>query len=247
MTEHSFNEAGYRELIEQFKAAGYSFAGFGDFDPEGARLLLRHDIDFSMGLARRQAEVNAELAAPATFFFLTTSEHYNLASVDGRAALRAIAAAGQPIGLHLDIAAYGEEVDLDAAARRECEVLSDLAGVEVAAISFHRPIPRLLNQPGNLAGLPHAYAPKFFSEIDYCSDSQGGFHHGSPLDREAFHRRRPMQLLLHPIWWMRAAAVTPVEALLEVEAERRAGLRRSLGANSKPFAAYLTGLNSAGG
>ena len=245
--EHAFNEAGYRDLIGHFRAAGYSFAGFGDFEPEGPRLLLRHDIDFSMSLARRQAEVNAELGAPATFFFLTTSEHYNLASADGRAALRAVVAAGQPIGVHLDIAAYPDDVDLDAAARRECEVLADLGGAEVAAISFHRPIQRLLNQPGGLAGLPHAYAPKFFSEIDYCSDSQGGFHHGSPLDREAFAQRRPMQLLLHPIWWMREQAIPPVKALLEIEDERRRNLRASLGANSKPFAAYLTGLNSADG
>lgn len=245
MSDIAFNEAGYRALIRRFQAAGYGFSGYRDFEPEGARLILRHDIDFSPVLARRQAAVNADLGASATFFFLTTSEHYNPLSAQGRAAVRAVVAAGQRIGLHLDIAAYPEDVDLEAAARKECDLLADLAETALEAVSFHRPVERLLGSEGELAGLPHAYAPRFFSEIDYCSDSQGAFRHGSPLDREAFHQRRPMQLLLHPIWWMRDRAVSPIEALLEVEAERGAALRASLGANSRPFAEHLAGLKSA--
>lgn len=245
MTEHSFSEGGYRTLIRRFQDAGYAFSRFAGFEPEGARVLLRHDIDFSMELARRQAEVNADLGVFATFFFLLTSEHYNLASADGKAALKAIVACGQPIGIHFDIAAYPEAVNLEEAALKECELLADLAEAELDAISFHRPVERLLAGDDELAGLPQAYGRTFFSQIDYCSDSQGQFRYGSPFDREAFHERRPMQLLLHPIWWMRDAEIEPVDALLEVEAERRAALRASLGANSKPFAAYLA--TAAGG
>jgi len=237
--EHSFNEAGYRDLIGRFKDAGYAFSGFQGFEPEGAKLILRHDIDFSMRLARRQAEVNAELGASATFFFLLTSEHYNLASAEGKSALKAIVACGQAIGVHLDIAAYPEDVDLEAAASKECDLLADLAETKMEAVSFHRPVQRLLGGESDLAGLPHAYGLKFFTQIDYCSDSRGRFHHGSPFDRAAFHDRAPMQLLLHPIWWMREAEVEPIAALLEVEAERCAALRASLAANSTPFASYL--------
>ncbi|MEE9433199.1 MAG: hypothetical protein V3V15_03055 [Sphingorhabdus sp.] len=150
-----------------------------------------------------------------------------------------MASQNQRIGLHLDVSLYPKTFSLDHAARSECGILKELSGCQVDAVSFHRPVPELQGVEGELAGLPHAYEPRFFNNIEYCSDSQGRFYHGSPFDRDAFRKKRPMQLLTHPIWWMREDEFEPLDALFEVEQERRDAIRNNLGANCKPFAAYL--------
>ena len=234
-----FNISGYRSVISTFLDRGYKDVGFRDFTPAPHRFILRHDIDFSLACAVKQADVNADLGVSATFFFLISSEHYNLASREGRATLKHVSGRGQKIGLHLDVALYGPDPDLAAIARDECAILTALAETELEGVSFHRPVKALQGVRGLLANLPHAYEPRFFNEIEYCSDSQGRFYHGSPFDRDAFQAGLPMQLLLHPIWWMRDAEVEPLEAIGEVERERRDALRASFAANCRPFAKYL--------
>ena len=53
----------------------------------------------------------------------------------------------------------------------------------------------------SLADRRNTYESKFFKEIGYCSDSRGGWHHGSPLDHAALGEGRALQLLTHAIWW----------------------------------------------
>lgn len=238
MTGHGFTVAGYRALVGAFLERGYAAVGYRSFTAETGKLLLRHDVDLSLAHAVRQAETNGALGVAATFFFLVSSEQYNLCSAAGRAALAEVVANGQRIGLHFDAAAHPAEA-IEARARAECAILESLAGCPLEAVSFHRPVKALQGREGDFAGLPHAYEPRFFSAIEYCSDSRGAFHHGSPLDREAFRRGAPFQLLTHPIWWMRDAEATPVEALLALVGEREPALRRDLAANCEPYAAWL--------
>ncbi|MEI9852586.1 MAG: hypothetical protein WDN24_18985 [Sphingomonas sp.] len=238
MTAHRFTVAGYRALIHAFLERGYAAVGYRGFAGTERRLLLRHDVDLSPGHAVRQAEVNRELGVAATFFFLVSSEQYNLCSAAGRAALAAVAANGQRIGLHFDAASCPPDA-LEAHAARECAILESLCGCPLEAVSFHRPVQALQGLEGSFAGLPHAYEPRFFRAIEYCSDSRGGFHHGSPLDRPAFAAGAPFQLLTHPIWWMREAELAPAEALLDLLRAREPALRRDLAEHCEPFAAYL--------
>jgi hypothetical protein len=195
-------------------------------------LILRHDVDFSLDHAAQQASVNRELGVSATFFVLLSADFYNLASAEGRAALKHLRANGQNVGLHFDASAYGSEDDLDRAVDREAAILASLLESPPAAVSFHRPAPALLGRTGDIAGLPSAYDPKYFREMEYCSDSRGAFHHGEPFDREAFQRRKPFQLLLHPIWWMRHEDTPPAAALEEFLGELASKNEGRMTANS---------------
>jgi hypothetical protein len=239
MTAALFTIEGYRSLITAFLAKGYRTVGYSDFQPKRGALLLRHDVDYSLEHAVRMAEVNADLGVSATFFVLVTGEQYNLASAQGRKALAKIVDAGQWIGLHFDATAYDAGGDIDEPARRECVMLASFSGRPVEAISFHRPVKSLHGLKGPIASRPHAYEPRFFSDIEYCSDSRGAFHYGSPLEREAFRETAPFQLVLHPIWWMRDEALSPVETLLDLRARRESELTADLGMNCEPFAKYL--------
>ena len=63
-------------------------------------LLLRHDVDLSLDAALRMAELEAEAGATATYFLMTESVFYNLASREGTAALDRLRALGHRVGLH---------------------------------------------------------------------------------------------------------------------------------------------------
>ena len=67
-------------------------AGF-DGEPQPGDLILRHDVDLSLAAAVAVAEVEAEAGAWSTWFLMTRSVFYNLASSEGVAADRAAARA----------------------------------------------------------------------------------------------------------------------------------------------------------
>lgn len=97
-------------------------------------------------------------------------------------------------------------------------------------LSFHRPARAWIDNPAELAGMAHTYQPRFFSDIGYCSDSRGGWHHGPPLDHDAVKAGRALQLLTHPIWWV-AEGRSPRERLSDFLARRHADMTRDLEAN----------------
>jgi hypothetical protein len=102
----------------------------------------------------------------------------------------------------LDAALYDDDpAALQAAAERECAVLERLVERPVTTISLHRPARSLRGMAEALAGRRHAYQPRYFEDMGYCSDSRGAWHHGPPLEHPAVAEGRALQLLTHPIWW----------------------------------------------
>jgi len=171
--------------------------GFADAEPAAQHLILRHDIDVALAPAVAMAEEEAEMGVAASYFVMLRNPLYNpFAEAEAILRLRAL---GHDVGLHFDAALYD---DLTSAAARECGLLEDILQAPVATISFHRPAPALRDRPDNLAGRRHTYQPRVFSEMGYCSDSRGGWHHGHPLDQAAVAAERALQLLTHPVWWM---------------------------------------------
>ena len=109
MSGCDFSLEHYRELLEAAKAGGYRFAGF-DREPAPGDLILRHDVDLSLDAAVRMAEVEAEAGAWSTWFLMTRSVFYNLASHEGERAIARLRELGGRIAHH----AVWPDVDLDA-------------------------------------------------------------------------------------------------------------------------------------
>ena len=142
---------------------------------------------------------------------------------------------GHEIGLHLDASIYdNDSASLQEAANWECRALEDATGSAVRFISFHRPAEALLGFKGKLAGRSHAYEPRFFNSIGYCSDSRGDWHHGHPLEHPSVEAGQAIQLLTHPIWWPPSATLIQ-QNLDEFLAARYLLLRRELGRNCQSF------------
>ena len=226
-----FTLEAYGGLLGALTERGYQVRGYADVDPAQRHLILRHDVDMSLDAALPIAEIESKRGFKAHYFVLLRTEMYNVFSAGARAALLKLCGLGHEIGLHLDASLYGNDpAELQQAAQAECEVLEAAVDRPVRVISFHRPAKALLGHAEPLAGRPHAYQPRFYSEMGYCSDSRGAWHHGYPLDHPAVREGRALQLLTHPIWWA-GNAQTPSARLAAFLAERFGVLDTALAEN----------------
>jgi hypothetical protein len=175
-----FSLAHYRELLRAAKAGGYRCAGF-DAPPATGALILRHDVDLSLDAALAVAEAEAEEGAWSTWFLMTRSIFYNLASPEGERAIERLRELGHRVAHH----AVWPNVDLDA--RFE------------PVVAWHNPDPEYMREP--IAGAVNVMAAPFFDPDHYRSDSNQHWRQGCPheeLTRGAFEW---LQLLTHPEIW----------------------------------------------
>jgi hypothetical protein len=231
-----FTSQSYKALLADLEGHGFVAAGYAEAEPEKRHLILRHDLDMSIEAALTLAEIESALGMRAHYFVLLRTEMYNPWSEAGLSGLRRLRDMGHEVGLHFDASLYDDDdAAIDAAVAEECASLETIVGSPVTTVSFHRPIKRLQGHPGRLAGRIHAYQPRFFHEMGYCSDSRGAWLHGHPLDHPAVAEGRALQLLTHPIWWARSEPLDPVATLDRFRTERDRVLARALAANCDPY------------
>jgi hypothetical protein len=209
----AFDLEHYRELLDAAKSGGYRFAFF-DREPQRGDLLLRHDVDLSLDAALRLAELEAAAGAQATYFLMTRSVFYNLASSEGEHALARLRELGHRIGLH----AIHPHLELDA--RFD------------PVVAWHNPDPQYLREP--LDGAVNVMQPPYFDGDHYRSDSNQHWRSGCPHDDLAAGRFDWLQLLTHPEIWvyrgatMRKTMVSMLDAERERDVERLAADRIDL-------------------
>jgi len=195
-----FDLGHYRELLDAARAGGYEFAFF-DGEPATWTVLLRHDVDLSLDAALRMAELEAEAGAVATYFLMTRSVFYNLASSEGEAALARLRELGHRVGLH----AIWPRVELD-------ERFDPV-------VAWHNPEPEFMRAP--IAGAVNVMqAP--WADV-YRSDSNRHWRQGCPHEELAVGAFERLQVLTHPEIWV-YPGVTMREtmlAMLDAERERR--------------------------
>jgi hypothetical protein len=189
----------YRELVQAARAGGYRFAFF-DRDPQPGDLLLRHDVDLSLDAAISLAELEAELEAPATYFVMTESVFYNLASEEGEGAVERLRALGHRVGLH----AVYPRVELD----RRFD----------AVVAWHNPEPEYMAT--ELDGAANAMESRFFVPGRYRSDSNQSWREGCPHEALARGDFEWLQLLTHPEIWVYPGETMRETMLAMLDAER---------------------------
>ena len=197
----------YRDLLRAARAGGYRWAGF-DRPPEPGVVILRHDVDLSLDAAIAMAEVEAEEAAWSTWFLMTRSVFYNLASSEGERAIERLRALGHRLAHH----AVWPHVDLD-------ERFDPV-------VAWHNPDPEYMWAP--VDGALNVMVPPYFDPHHYRSDSNQRWRHGCPhedLERGAFTW---VQLLTHPeIWAFPGATMREtMESMLDAERAARLELVR---------------------
>jgi hypothetical protein len=195
----------YRELLDAAKQGGYRFSSF-DREPEPGDLLLRHDVDLSLDAALQLAEVEAEAGARSTYFLMTQSVFYNLASSEGARAIDRLRGLGHVLGLHAVWPAADPDERLD------------------PVLAWHNPEPDYMSRP--VDGFTNVMEPPFFDSEHYRSDSNQRWRHGCPHEALARGEFVWLQLLTHPEIWVYPGSSMDetMEAMLDAERERRRGL-----------------------
>jgi hypothetical protein len=197
-----FDLAHYREILTAAQGSGYRFATF-DERPRDGDLFLRHDVDLDLPAALSVAELEAGLGARATYFLMTESVFYNLASSEGVATVRRLRELGHAVGLH----AVYPDVTLD---DRFDPV-----------VSWHNPDPEVMSEP--IAGVTSAYAAPWFQRENYRSDSNRHWRQGCPHEELRTGAFGWLQLLTHPEIWVYPGETMgeTMHAMLDAERERR--------------------------
>ena len=159
-------------------------------------ILLRHDIDFSLDSAKLIAKKENELKINSTYFFMLSSNMYNVFSDNSQKIIFDIKKLGHKISLHFDPSIYKEK---NAGARTEIKTFQNLFKTQLDIISVHRPGNFLKKNNEMLGGCNHTYQDKYFKKIKYISDS-GGKDVTNEVSKLILDDE-PLQLLIHPLWW----------------------------------------------
>ena len=192
----------YRELLDAARAGGYRFAHFDD-PPRRGDLLLRHDVDLSLDAALTMAELEAADGASATYFLMTESVFYNLASPEGVGALVRLRELGHRVGLHAVYprAVVDERFD--------------------AVVAWHNPDPEYMTAP--MDGALNVMQEGWFDPATYRSDSNQQWRFGCPHEELRAGAFPWLQLLTHPEIWVYPGSTMgqTMRAMLDAERERR--------------------------
>ena len=197
-----FSIEGYHRLLDRLASRGYKTLTFDELGSRTASLvcLLRHDVDACTDFAVRMAELEAARGVRSTYFVMLRSSLYNLLSRQACADVRRIIDLGHEVGLHFDAShpAAVQAASLAQQISQEIEVLSTAIGRPVIAFSLHQPTQELLTNRLDVPGAVNAYA--LADEFVYVSDSNRDWRGRDVL--ALIDDRKPLQILLHPMWWM---------------------------------------------
>jgi hypothetical protein len=201
----AFDLAHYGELLDAAKAGGYRFATF-DREPRAGDLFLRHDVDLSLRAALRLAELESQADAQATYFLMTRSVFYNLASEEGERTLARLRQLGHRVGHH----ALQPNLDLD-------ERFDPV-------VAWHNPDPEFMATP--IDGAVNVMSEPWFSREHYRSDSNQHWRSGCPHTALAQGALEWAQVLTHPEIWVYPGETMRETMLAMLDEEREADLER---------------------
>ena len=198
----TFDLGHYAELLDAARAGGYRFAAF-DAPPRPGDLLLRHDVDLSLDAALRLAELERSHGATATYFLMTESVFYNLASREGAGAIARLRDLGHRVGLHAVYpnAALDERFD--------------------PVVAWHNPDPEYMSSA--ITGAVNVMQHGYFDPATYRSDSNQHWRSGCPHAELRAGAFTWLQLLTHPEIWVYPGETMgqTMRAMLDAERERR--------------------------
>ncbi len=187
----------YSKLIKVLLSKGFNFQNFLDYK-DSSTVYLRHDIDFSIKDAYKIALFEKDIGIKANYFFMITSNFYNCFSNENFNLIKKILKFGHSISLHFDPTCYE---NLEEGFKLEKKIFESKFNLKINIISLHRPGPFLNKKNKKIGDVHHTYEDKFFKDMDYYSDSGGkDIRH---IINKLYPRKdsKPIQLLLHPIWW----------------------------------------------
>ena len=193
-----FDSGSYIDVIKTLLNAGYKTSINWSRYPKNNTLLIRHDVDFSVECALEMASLEINNCIKSSYFFMLTSNFYNILSKKNKRMVEEIQKMGHKVSIHFDPTVYDELDDF----RVEKHTFESTFKTDVDIVSIHRPGSFLDNNDTKLVGTSHTYETKFFRKMSYISDSGG--YDLKPKIQSLLKKNNGdnLQLLVHPIWWV---------------------------------------------
>jgi hypothetical protein len=207
-TGERFTVSDYQAILNAARDHGYRFARFTDPAPApGSRVVyLRHDVDNCIDSALLMAELEARGGVQSTYLVLVRSQNYNPFSGENVKRLKRIHGLGHEVGLHFTAEEHDSEAlasDLVSCVQRDARLLECALSAPVRVFSFHNPGDNR-GFTVDVPGLVNAYAPRFFADACYLSESNMRWRDGSPIGALASGEHPVVQILVHPLSYREA-------------------------------------------
>lgn len=197
-----FTYESYSKLIKLLQDNGYEIRNYQNHIESKKCAILRHDVDFDLYKAATFSKYEKELGVKSVYFVLVSSNFYNVHSSCNTRNLYDILDSGHEVGLHFDEVKYAEGniEKLEEAIYKEAEILGNIIGKKINAVSMHRPSQKMLSSNLKLDGMVNTYGTLFFQKFQYLSDSRMNWRiDPEPIIRSGNYNK--IQLLTHPFWY----------------------------------------------
>jgi hypothetical protein len=201
---------------------------------------MRHDVDLSIEKALEMAILENKLNVSSTYFFLLTSDFYNISNISTKNTIRKIHQLGHNIGLHFDEKQYiiNNVSDFTRELEKEKQIFQSILELEIHMFSNHRPSNFVLNGlADDYLTLKNAYSKTFFREMKYLSDSRMNWR--EDVDELINSKKNSRyQICIHPFWYSaeKYSIIQVFEIFISKSKEK---LLRSLDNNIKDFHTIL--------
>jgi len=229
----------YKKLL-QLALENYRFTTFtNESFTKLKNIILRHDLEFSIPIALRMAEIEANLGIKATYFLQIQSEFYNPLDKGNNNSIKKIIEFGHDLGLHFDTHFWGinTEKELEKYIEIDKNIIETYFEVNIKALSFHNTNDFVLScENEKYAGLSNMYSKKFKTKVGYCADSTGYWRYERLEERLREAKDEFLQILIHDGMWQ-DEVLPPRQRIFKVIDDRAAYLKRFYDSTLKKFGA----------
>ena len=208
-----FNLTEYKDALIESQKKGYEVVNFQSalVNNNERKILIRHDVDFSLDQAVEIAKIEASLNVSATYFIRFHCKFYNALSIDSKNKILNIENLGHSVGLHFEEDFYKKDM-LYNGIKTEKYLLDSFLDNEVDAIAPHEPsrtgrMEYDLQELLNIGIKYQAYDGDLLNKYTYMSDSSGILKDGF-LKEHVEKGTKNIYILTHPVWWYQN---TPIE------------------------------------
>jgi hypothetical protein len=207
-----FSVQGYKKILVRALLLKYKFISFKEYENKKFNqktIILRHDVDIDVSLARIFAKIESSLKIKSTFFFMINNNLYNIFSKNNKREIKSILQDGHSVGLHYDVEYYGDNKlnNIIKNIDNEIKFFKSIFNYQINYVSFHKPINLVKNNDVKNKNFTSVYNKLFFKNIRYISDSgafwkEKFFGKEAQLDEILKQNKEPyIHLLIHPELW----------------------------------------------
>jgi hypothetical protein len=207
--ESKFTYNYLNEIIHKLRLNDYVICKYSNSKQYDKVCIFRHDVDYDITKALEMARFEYNCKIQSTYFFLISSDFYNILSKKNLDIIKLIHSFGHDIGLHFDETKYDikNKDEFIFFVKKELSIMNKATGLDVKSVSMHRPSKFFLNSNLKIPNVINSYSSEFFNEFKYISDSRMKWGDDILMLIESnIHKK--IHLLTHPFWYSAKAENT---------------------------------------